>query len=68
MTQQEIEQLPHLLKVEEALPLLRVGRCKAYEMISQNQIPYKRIGRKVFIPKQALLEWLQRTELKEVYS
>lgn len=44
--------------VDETAKLLNIGMNKAYELIQQNEIPNKRVGRRILIPKQALEKWL----------
>lgn len=46
------------LTVDEAAGLLGLGRSAAYEAVRQGQIPARRLGRRLFIPVPALLEWL----------
>ena len=48
------------LRVEELMPILGVGRNTAYELIRSGQIRSIRIGRQIRIPRDALLEFLQK--------
>ena len=50
---------PDLLTVEEAAKLLRIGRGTAYAAINTNELPHVRIGRRILVPKAALIERLR---------
>jgi excisionase family DNA binding protein len=49
---------PLVLTVEEAARLLRIGRGSAYEAVRAGDIPSVRIGRRVLVPREALLSLL----------
>lgn len=60
-----IDELPDMLRVEEAARLLRIGRSAAYSAVAQFEdtggsegIPCIRIGRTLRVPKRALLRWI----------
>jgi excisionase family DNA binding protein len=60
-----LDELPDMLRVEEAATVLRIGRSAAYEAVAVFQatggaegIPAIRIGRSVRVPKGALLRWI----------
>ena len=53
------EDLSRTLKVEELMPILRIGRNTAYELVRSGQIRSIRIGRSYRIPKGAIEEYLQ---------
>jgi excisionase family DNA binding protein len=36
-----------------------ISRASWYAAIKRNEIPHPRIGRKIVIPRQALLKWLE---------
>ncbi len=46
------------ITVEEAATLLGLGRSAAYEAVRRGQLPARRLGRRLFIPVPAFLEWL----------
>lgn len=46
------------ITVEEAASLLGIGRSAAYEAARRGQLPTRRLGRRLFVPVPALLEWL----------
>ena len=47
-----------ILRVEDLMPILGIGRNTAYELIRSGQIRSVRIGRQIRIPREALLEFL----------
>ena len=54
------DDLPLTLRVEDLMPILGVGRNTAYELVRSRQIRSIRIGRQIRIPKDAVLEYLQK--------
>jgi excisionase family DNA binding protein len=53
-----LEDLPDVLKPEEAAKVLRLGRNSLYEAIRRKEIPVVRIGRRLLVPKAALIRLL----------
>jgi len=52
------EELPDILTVDETAEFLRLGRSSVYDAIQARVIPALRIGRRILIPKSALLAML----------
>ena len=48
-----------VLTVEQLAEALGIGKNKAYELINNHVIGYKRIGRKILIPKCCLIDFIQ---------
>lgn len=48
-----------VLTVEQLAQALGIGKNKAYDLISNHVIGYKRIGRKILIPKCCLIDFMQ---------
>lgn len=46
------------ITVEEAALLLGIGRTAAYEAARRGQLPTRRLGRRLFVPVPAFLNWL----------
>ncbi len=46
------------ITVEEAAELLGIGRSAAYEAARRGQLPTRRLGRRIFVPVPAFLNWL----------
>ena len=53
------DQLPLILSVDELTKILGIGRNTAYDLIRCGRIRSVRIGHKIRIPKDSLLEFLQ---------
>ena len=56
-----LDELPLVLRVEDLMPVLDIGRNAAYELVRSGQIRSVRIGRKLRIPKQAVEDFLTGT-------
>jgi len=56
-----LDDLPLVLRVEDLMPVLDIGRNAAYELVRSGQIRSVRIGRKLRIPKQAVEDFLTGT-------
>jgi excisionase family DNA binding protein len=48
---------PQFLTVDELAEMLRVKRRTIYEMVSQDRIPYRKVGRRVVFLLTEILEW-----------
>ena len=57
-----LDDLPMTLRVEDLMPLLDIGRNTAYELVRSGRLRSIRVGRQVRIPKNALIEFLEKTE------
>lgn len=55
-----LQDLPMTLRVEGLMPILGIGRNTAYELIRSGQTRSVRIGRRIRIPRDALLEFLRK--------
>lgn len=52
------EQLPLVLRVNDLMPVLKVGRNAAYALVRSGQIKALRIGSSYRIPRSELLRFL----------
>lgn len=52
------ENLPLVLSVPELTSVLDIGVNTAYKLVSSGQIRARRIGRRIRIPRSAVLEYL----------
>ena len=53
-----IEQLPLVLRIDELMPVLKIGRNAAYALVRSGQIKALRIGSSYRIPRSELLRFL----------
>ena len=57
----QLDNLPALLTVDDAADLLRTTRKAVYVMIERGQLPgVTRLGRRVLLRSDRLLEWLDQ--------
>jgi excisionase family DNA binding protein len=54
----EIEMERLVYSVDEFATAVGISRNSAFKAVRNNEIPYRRIGRRIVIPKQALLDFL----------
>ena len=54
-----------VLTATEAARLLRIGRATCYEQIRQGVIPSIRIGRRILVPRAALMHKLEEAVGKD---
>ena len=52
------DDLPLILRVEDLMPVLGIGRNTAYALVRFGQIHAVRIGKQIRIPKQEILRFL----------
>lgn len=52
------DDLPLALRVEDLMPILGIGRNTAYELVRSRKIRSIKIGRKIRIPCDAVVEYL----------
>ena len=57
-TYTNIEELPLTLKAHEAAAVLRISKSKVYELAQSESFPAIRIGKRVVIPRDKLIEWM----------
>jgi len=48
--------LPQMLTPSEVQAFLGLGRATVYRLIEEGKIPVQRIGKRLFVPKAALME------------
>ena len=63
-----ISDYPDVLTVEEVKEILQIGRKSAYRLIENNEIQHFRIGTKIRIPKQCLIDYLNKRGAQEESS
>ena len=57
-TYTNIEDLPLTLNAREAAEVLRISKSKVYELAQSESFPAIRIGKRVVIPRDKLIEWM----------
>ena len=56
----KIEDLPFSLKAEEVAIVLGISRAGAYNLIKSKGFPCIKIGGRYVVPKDKLLEWIDK--------
>ena len=54
------DELPLMLSVKELATVLGVSRTSAYELTKTKGFPILKIGSRVVIPKERLIEWIDK--------
>ena len=57
-TYTNIEELPLTLNAREAAEVLRISKSKVYELAHSESFPAIRIGKRVVIPRDKLIQWM----------
>ena len=57
-TYTNIEDLPLTLNAREAAEVLRISKSKVYELAQSESFPAIRIGKRVVISRDKLIEWM----------
>ena len=57
-TYTNIDELPLTLKAREAAEVLRISKSKVYELARTKSFPAVRIGKRVVIPRDKLIQWM----------
>ena len=56
------EDLPLAMRVEDLMPVLRIGRNAAYELVRSGKIRSIRVGRSIRIPREAVIDYLTQAK------
>ena len=57
-TYTNLDELPLTLKASEAAAVLRISKSKVYELARTESFPAIRIGTRVVIPRDKLIQWM----------
>ena len=57
-TYANLEELPLTLKAHEAAAVLRISKSKVYDLARTESFPAVRIGKRIVIPRDKLIEWM----------
>lgn len=53
------DHIPDVLAPTDLRKILRIGKSQAYDLVNSQQFHHIRIGRRILIPKQAFIDWLE---------
>ena len=55
-----LDHLPLALSAEDVAQVLGISRAKAYELMHSKYFPTIKIGKRMSVPKDKLIEWMER--------
>lgn len=55
----EFDQLPIMLNADQVAQALGISRAGAYQLMHTESFPSLRIGKRITVPKDKLLEWIE---------
>ena len=55
-----------ILTVKEAAAFMRISERYTYKLIKENKLPHIKLGKKILIDKNSLIDYLHKIEIKEV--
>lgn len=55
-------ELPLIMRVEDLMPILRIGRNTAYMLVRCGKIRSIRVGRNIRIPRDAIIDYLTQAK------
>lgn len=57
-----IDELPLVLRVEDLMPILDIGRNTAYALVRSGKIRSVKVNHQIRIPREALIDFLSGSE------
>lgn len=54
------DELPLFLNAQGVATLLGISRSASYELMHEKDFPTLRIGSRIVVPKQKLIEWIEQ--------
>lgn len=54
----DYSELPLVLTVEQVKEILGIGMVQTYNLVNREDFPKKKIGRRIIVPTQAFIKWL----------
>ncbi|HCJ57614.1 MAG TPA: DNA-binding protein [Clostridiaceae bacterium] len=61
-----IDELPMTLNSDDVAAALNISRAGAYNLMNQKEFPALRIGKRIVVPKQAFIRWIEDNTGKHV--
>ena len=58
------DELPLLLNVKQLVDLMGVSDSSIYELIQEDDFPSLRIGKRIVVPKEKFIQWVERNTKK----
>jgi len=61
-----MEQLPLALNADEISGILGISKSKAYELLHSKDFPSIHLGKRLIVPKDKFIEWMNSESLKNI--
>ena len=61
-----LEDMPDVMTIGEVAAVLRIGRGTAYQMATRKLLPTVALGRRIVVPKRALIALLETARCEAV--
>ena len=58
MTNADIERMPYSLNAQQVAEILGIAKNSAYTLMHSKSFPTLHIGRRLVVPKEKLLQWM----------
>lgn len=59
---------PDIMSVSQLAEALNIGKNSAYNLLHNNMIGFKKIGRKYLIPKSCVIDFIKSAQYSVVYK
>lgn len=59
------EELPLMLSVPEVAAVLGISQAGAYELVRTDGFPSLKVGSRIVVPKEKLIEWIDENTAKK---
>ena len=59
------EQLPFTLKADQVAAVLGISRANAYTLLRREDFPTLRIGKRMLVPRDRFIRWIEENTQKQ---
>ena len=59
------EQLPLTLKADQVAAVLGISRANAYTLLRREDFPTLRIGKRMLVPRDSFIQWIEENTQKQ---
>ena len=67
MDEMNDKDIPVLYTTEDIQHIFKIGRSKAYELMSSSGFPSFRLNKRIYVSKEKLEEWISKNSGKTYY-
>ncbi|MDQ2086480.1 helix-turn-helix domain-containing protein [Herbivorax sp. ANBcel31] len=62
----DFKELPISLNAEDIAKILNISRPYAYQLLKEGKIPTLRLGKRILVPKNEFLKWIEENTVSSV--